>query len=183
MEKADLEIHLFMVLQKGNMDELPEFIKLGNNLGVDSINGTFVGGLGVNADEKTSIKNRNQGKLNKILVETEKIIKNSKIPVRMKGLLDYMKNPNKEEHNIKAPCYMPWYSPFITWDGYVSPCCICTDKQIVFGNVFERPFKEIWNSKKAREFRKRLKKRRTGICSTCGVEEYYIYNKIKLLKK
>ena len=99
------------------------------------------------------------------------------------NLLEYLKNPNREKHNINAPCYMSWYSPFITWDGYVSPCCICTDKQVVFGNVFEKPFREIWNSEEAREFRRQIKKKRAGICSTCGVEEYYIYNKINFLKR
>ena len=168
---SNLEVHLFMVLQKENIEELPAFIRLGEKLGVDSINGTFVCSLGVNADKNISIKEVNKEKISKILEETNYLIKNSKVDIRMDNLLDYLKNPYKETHNIEAPCFMPWYSPFITWDGYVSPCCICTDKQVVFGNIFEEPFKKIWNNKKAQNFRRQLTKKRITVLTNSTVTE------------
>jgi MoaA/NifB/PqqE/SkfB family radical SAM enzyme len=51
-------------------------------------------------------------------------------------------------------CYWPWFSTVIKWNGDVIPCC--THRQgtqyapgedpRVFGNVFEKPLAEIWNS-------------------------------------
>jgi len=51
-------------------------------------------------------------------------------------------------------CYWPWFSTVIKWNGDVIPCC--THRQgmqyapgadaRVFGNVFQTPLEEIWNS-------------------------------------
>ena len=54
----------------------------------------------------------------------------------------------------KRRCVSPWVSPFITREGYVTPCCIITDPSVInFGNVFEKPFTDIWNSNEFIAFR------------------------------
>jgi len=54
--------------------------------------------------------------------------------------------------------------PFILVDGTVYPCCALTEgnqrKQVkphALGNVFEKPFREIWDSPRYRNFRKVLR--------------------------
>lgn len=54
-----------------------------------------------------------------------------------------------------------WSEPFILFDGAVIPdCAILMQsrreflKKISFGNVFDAPFMDIWNSKRYRDFRK-----------------------------
>ena len=49
-------------------------------------------------------------------------------------------------------------------DGTVYPCCALTEgnqrpivKPHALGNVFERPFREIWNSKRYKNFRRALR--------------------------
>ncbi|NQV01195.1 MAG: SPASM domain-containing protein, partial [Bacteroidia bacterium] len=56
-----------------------------------------------------------------------------------------------------------WSEPFVLVTGEVIPCCAVlmqTPRKDLrkhsFGNVFERPFMEIWRSKKYRDFRKRI---------------------------
>jgi len=46
---------------------------------------------------------------------------------------------------------------YITWDGYVTPCCQRPDPdEINFGNVFTTSFEEIYNSPRYSCFRKKL---------------------------
>lgn len=54
-----------------------------------------------------------------------------------------------------------WTEPYIMMGGYVLPCCVVLMsnnraflRKYSFGNILENPFKEIWNSKRYRQFRK-----------------------------
>lgn len=54
-----------------------------------------------------------------------------------------------------------WAEPYIMIGGYVLPCCAVLMsnqrdflRQHCFGNIFEKPFKEIWYSKRYKRFRK-----------------------------
>ena len=73
----------------------------------------------------------------------------------------------QEETN--HPCWFLWSYPYITWDGYVTPCCARPfPKEFNFGNVFETNFRKIWNSKKYRDFRQSFKSREISeICIGC----------------
>ena len=55
------------------------------------------------------------------------------------------------------PCVYPWIWPYVTWDGYVTPCCYKSDpREFNFGNVLESPFEDIWNCETYCEFRRAL---------------------------
>ena len=173
------KIHLFFVLQEENILELPEFIKFGDESGVDSINGTVVISMGKNKNEKN--RKINLEKISKVKRELKELKKNVAVNMNLESIESFLDNPEKIEK--EKPCFWPWYQAAITWDGYVTPCCIFCDNEIVFGNVFEESFMKIWNNKKSQEFRKQLVKKRTGICKSCGVDEGFIYDKLKILYK
>lgn len=42
-------------------------------------------------------------------------------------------------------CFWPWRSMVINWNGSVDPCCFKNYHE-AFGNVFEQPPEQIWNS-------------------------------------
>lgn len=56
-------------------------------------------------------------------------------------------------------CQWPWFSAYISVEGFVTPCCVQGSNPdiINFGNIFERPFAEIWNNEEYRKFRADLK--------------------------
>ena len=74
-----------------------------------------------------------------------------------------------------SDCSRPWTTAYITANGNALPCCISpfatTDYQsLLMGNVFERPFREIWNAGPYRAWREALltdNPRKS--CSGCGV--------------
>lgn len=171
------KIHLFFVLQESNILELPEFIRFGDENGVDSINGTVVISMGDNKNEKN--RKIDLKKISKVKKEFEELKKKVSVNLNLESIEDFFKNPNGVKK--ESACFWPWYQTSITWDGDLNPCCIFCDNEVVFGNVFKEPFMKIWNNKKAQEFRKQLVKKREGICESCGVDESFIYDKLKPL--
>jgi putative metalloenzyme radical SAM/SPASM domain maturase len=69
---------------------------------------------------------------------------------------------------------------FVSWDGYVRPCnnlyhsylCYVNDREksitsVSFGNVRERDFMDIWNSREYRSFRRQVDKFDFSPCGDC----------------
>lgn len=68
----------------------------------------------------------------------------------------------KEEKKKICEC-LDWTVPFITVDGTVYPCCAYTEGNMrrimhkyAMGNVFDQDFKDIWYSKKFKDFRRMI---------------------------
>jgi radical SAM protein with 4Fe4S-binding SPASM domain len=65
----------------------------------------------------------------------------------------------------------PWYrgGVYISWQGFVTPCCQRPDPRTInFGNVLEQPFETIWNSDAYRRFRGELAAGRPpATCRAC----------------
>jgi len=183
--KAKTKVHMFFVLQRSNLYDLPKFVKLANDIGVDYLGGNFVIPLGFNMNYDRNLIGVDPAELKKILQETKELCNNTSMVLGINGLLEFLEKPVDEKriHHQDSPCYLPWYAPLITWDGFMGPCDFFCDKEYVFGNVFEEPFMRVWNSEAAQEFRKQLVKKRIGICKTCGVDETYIQKEFNLFYK
>lgn len=56
--------------------------------------------------------------------------------------------------NSFQKCPFPWTHFYISWDGFVPPCCAKPfPKELNFGNVFNSKIIDILNSNRYREFR------------------------------
>jgi radical SAM protein with 4Fe4S-binding SPASM domain len=62
-------------------------------------------------------------------------------------------------------CQFPWKRNFVTYDGYVHPCCYTTQtgdraaqNQRSFGNLISQRFEDIWNSDVYSDFRDQMQK-------------------------
>lgn len=180
--KSKSKIHLFFVFQRDNMRDLSELTRFGEKIGVDVINGTIAVSFGRAKNEK--LREISPEEIEKIKKKLSELRKHIKIKLNIEGIDDFLKSPeDKLERMRNKPCFKPWYSPCITWDGYVVPCDIHCDNEVVFGNAFDEPFMRIWNNKKAQEFRKNILKQRTGVCWNCFGDESFILDKMKFLYK
>ena len=73
----------------------------------------------------------------------------------------------KSSNNL-GQCKLPWFSPNITAEGYITPCCTISNPSILnMGNIFESSFEQIWNSEKFVEFRADFYKKQPKACIGC----------------
>ena len=63
-------------------------------------------------------------------------------------------------------CFVPWMTATVMPNGDVTGICRCFN--LIFGNINEQSFGDIWNGQKLRKFRKDLRSRKSfHICSRC----------------
>jgi len=76
----------------------------------------------------------------------------------------------KKKNEFKK-CHLPWNHFYISWDGYMTPCCAKPfPKELNFGNVFETSLMQCLNSKEYRQFREMWYKNETPeFCKKCHV--------------
>jgi MoaA/NifB/PqqE/SkfB family radical SAM enzyme len=72
-------------------------------------------------------------------------------------------------------CLRPWTTAYVTANGNCLPCCISpfatnNYRQLILGNLFERPFAEIWADYLYQQFRLNLLSSHPNqTCANCGV--------------
>jgi len=68
------------------------------------------------------------------------------------------------------PNYCPaWKKPVVFWNGDMTTCCFDHDGLEVYGNILQKSFKEIWESKEHGQKVKSILSRKMKICKTCGL--------------
>lgn len=68
----------------------------------------------------------------------------------------------------KGSCVQPWFSPYISAEGFVTPCCSSWHPAVLnFGNIFTQSFDEIWRGEAFSEFRDKFYASRPKICQGC----------------
>ena len=73
-----------------------------------------------------------------------------------------------DSSNNLGQCKLPWFSPNVTAEGYITPCCTISNPSLLnMGNVFETPFEKIWNSEKFVDFRAGFYKKQPKACIGC----------------
>ncbi len=155
------ETHAWFVLNQYNQEDIVQTLRLVGDLGISKLyiqrmhtwgrrNRTDV----VNVEDPLKSKERRKA-VGKVSQE---------IGVSVEWLWDI------EEEVPRRRCQAPWYTTYITVEGYVTPCCVHgSDPQVIrFGDLKEKSLKEIWNGDGYREFRKALKSSQPPfICRHC----------------
>jgi radical SAM protein with 4Fe4S-binding SPASM domain len=75
----------------------------------------------------------------------------------------------KLRNKLPDHCARMWFSPVITWDGNVIPCCFDKNAEHIMGNLYNQSFRDIWEGTKYRLFRKSVLTDRgmIDICRNC----------------
>ena len=151
---ATPRINVWMLGMRENIHELPMMVQLCHDLGVD--------GLKLQHDlsywGKAEWAERLSGETLPDDSNTIRYLKDAAALAAKLGLGFLVFQEDRYSFSEGKNCMWPWTSVYITTDGYVCPCCIAPDPDVVnFGNLHEREFREIWNSEKYRLFRRRLK--------------------------
>ena len=77
--------------------------------------------------------------------------------------------PNFSENRPFEICRFPWWHVYITWNGYLVPCCAKPfPKELHFGNVFEDGLLNTLNSARFQQFRTLwLTRQMPPFCARC----------------
>lgn len=164
--KPTMEINT--ILFRENIDDLEGLIKFAHNLEMDAI---FASGLVLKdnalAHKENLLETIQSRHLKEKYNKAQKLSMRLGIPLRL---------PNYAASS--TGCFMPWLYFYVTYDGYVLPCCMATRipekenkmAEYAMGNIFEQPWAEIKNSAKFRGFRKLLKEHKVPrLCAGCNI--------------
>jgi MoaA/NifB/PqqE/SkfB family radical SAM enzyme len=74
------------------------------------------------------------------------------------------------ESDVNYPCYRPWLTFTVLWDGRVSLCCADFDGRTVLGDLNTSTIKEIWNAEPYRNARRlHLESGGPDVCRSCDL--------------
>lgn len=78
-------------------------------------------------------------------------------------------NIPKDVCDFTKKCLYPWTATYITWDGFIKPCCFRPYfVDFNFGNILNQNFEDVWNGEKYIEFRKKIKSKDVPMmCKGC----------------
>lgn len=151
------------VMMDGNVDEIPDFVRLAALLGVENV--TFSYEHGHHSDDLNTF---GEARLDKLLQEATRTGADLGVNV---GAPPVRRSPVERCFCTERVLTSP--------DGGVYPCPMLQpgynpDGLVMrFGNVLERPLDEIWNSEAYRSFRSGvLSGRFPQACSHCGFKAY-----------
>jgi sulfatase maturation enzyme AslB (radical SAM superfamily) len=72
--------------------------------------------------------------------------------------------------DVNYPCYRPWLTFTVLWDGRVSLCCADFDGRTVLGTLTTSTIREIWNAESYRHVRRlHLQSGGPEICRSCDL--------------
>jgi MoaA/NifB/PqqE/SkfB family radical SAM enzyme len=154
------EIKINTVVCETNYQEMPAIVELAHDIGIGMV--VFVN---VITFEETA-------GLDTVGVQREVQSKLQEALRRARELGVVVKMELFEKEPVER-CDFPWRRNFVTYDGYVHPCCYTTqtgDRKAQngrsLGNLLERPFEDIWNAPVYAAFREKMG--RGVLPSQCG---------------
>lgn len=165
-----------------NVYELPEFIKLGSEIGINEIcvmhlmpqtEGQRYQSLFYHMDTYNRIVEKSK------LLSEEKNIKLDMPPPFDCGEITPV-YPSKKREDKKPDknsfCLLPWNSVSITNKGTVEPCCVGAMREM--GDLKKKGFSEIWNGKRYQKLRKEMiEQKQTRGCANCSYRFFERYTK------
>jgi Radical SAM superfamily/Iron-sulfur cluster-binding domain len=74
------------------------------------------------------------------------------------------------ESDVNFPCYRPWLTFTVLWDGRVSLCCADFDGKTILGDLNTHSIAEIWNADPYRNARRQhLESGGPDVCRACDL--------------
>ena len=182
---ATPRISIWCVATRENLQELPDILRLASDLGVPEVYVQrlvyFAGELDQQygmARDDLAIFGKDDEPEERIIQACYKLSHELGINFQASGGRDPVSSFAAARPADFAPwqaCMRPWTTAYVTANGNCLPCCISPfatqDYQsLILGNLFERPFSEIWNGRPYQNFRTDLLSEHPNpACASCGV--------------
>lgn len=176
------QVSLWMTGLKENIGELPGVVRLAAHMSVPEVylqRMTYYAGEADAPgmmDGAHALFGSYDDYVNHVMAESEALAAELGVALRGAGA-------TTAKHSIEAAqesrpwsaCLRPWTTAYITANGNALPCCISpfatSDyESLKLGNLFEKPFSDIWNDEAYQRWRERLLSEAPHpACAGCGV--------------
>jgi radical SAM protein with 4Fe4S-binding SPASM domain len=175
-------VSLWLTGLKETLPELPEFLRIAHQLGVDEV---YLQRLVYwQDDNRERLATPTQSLFQSLRDEEEAIIRASEALARQLGLRFEASGATTPEESVHqaadtrpwARCMRPWTVMYITANGSIFPCCIApfsaeSLSSITLGNAFDEPLATIWNNERYQQFRRALLSDEPHhCCRGCGAQ-------------
>ncbi len=177
-------LSLWITVMRENLAEIPDLIRLAADVGVPEVHVQRLVYFLDGGDKETGLMDPAQAvfgvsdqRKEDILRRSEELARQLGVTLRASGGTDPHSSLARAEPGERpwSACTRPWTTTYITANGNVLPCCIspfATTEypSLIMGNLFERPFAEIWNDEPYQGWREALlSSSPRKACSGCGV--------------
>jgi len=143
---TETDLMLNMVVTKENYRHMPLLVEYAKEIGIKYVDFTLFNLASVTNIEQSYYDFYESVEFQEAVEALENTIKN--VPEVLVNERNF-----KTDNNFQR-CPFPWTHFYISWDGYMPPCCAKPfPKELNFGNLNEKKVIEILNSKEYRDFR------------------------------
>lgn len=154
-------IGLLFVARRGNIEQLPAFVDMANQLGIDTLDVLHLFVFDRKQEQESLY--HHQELSDRCFLEARERNRNSSLDLRLPGLFF---EDAKHGHKRFRKCMFLQDTVIIGAQGEVFPCC---DWRMQIGDLREESFDEIWNSERYRRLRKTANSRNPQeICANCA---------------
>jgi MoaA/NifB/PqqE/SkfB family radical SAM enzyme len=178
-------VSIWCVATQENLDELPDLVRLAARFGIPEV---YLQRLvffarepdaqyGMAVDD-LAIYGQTNPKQEEIISECETLAAQLGVRLSASGARDPRRSLEaafSKDYSPWQKCTRPWTTAYVTANGNCLPCCISPFAtsdydSLIMGNLYQQPFREIWNGDAYRKFRtKFLSRNPHQACSSCGV--------------
>ncbi len=164
-KKYKVDLMLNMVITRENYHQMADMVEFACQLHIPYLNFTYFNLACVTNTDRNYYTLYQSPEFLESLRQVRKC--NRKFPQVYVTGLDFPGSPSFQK------CPFPWSHFYITWDGYVVPCCAKPfPKELHFGNVFSEGVMGVLNSKSYQSFRRMWQSNHTpSFCEKCHFVE------------
>jgi radical SAM protein with 4Fe4S-binding SPASM domain len=178
-------VSIWCVATRDNLAELPDLVRLAARIGVPEVYLQRMVFFASEPEAQYGMAREALAIFDAALAQQEAIIEACEglsaqlgVAFRASGARDARNSLAAQRSREEAPwraCLRPWTTAYVTANGNCLPCCISPFttndyESLILGNLFERPFAELWNSASYQQFRAKLLTRQPHkACANCGV--------------
>lgn len=165
-KKKKTLLEITMTCMYKNLPQIFDMVKLSKKIGINKILVKIIF-LPYNVEKKESVYKehelikKNKNKVKNLLRDAKSYAKSLGVNIRLS--MGPLNNPNKQ-------CRWLWTRPYVTNEGFITPCCRCYNaEEIGLGNILKEPFEKVWNNEKYQALRKAiLRYEKPFFCEGCG---------------
>ena len=159
-EQPQPRVSLWMVGMQENIEQLPDFVRLGAELGVPEVylqRLVYFGGGERIADDATMVAEQSlfsalEQRQAELMTTCEALATELGLVFRASGATTPHESVAVQGAHPWQGCNRPWSLIYVTANGNLLPCCIAPFASpdyagLMLGNVLARPLAELWNDR------------------------------------